>query len=49
VRNCGHNAFVAADDLAWLRLRQRELEDELIAFCDNLDEAGLVQLDAVVG
>jgi uncharacterized damage-inducible protein DinB len=39
-----YDAFVPADDLASLRRRQRELDDELIAFCDNLDEVGLVRL-----
>jgi uncharacterized damage-inducible protein DinB len=43
------DAFVPADDLASLRCRQRELDDELIAFCDNLDEAGLVKLVDMVG
>jgi uncharacterized damage-inducible protein DinB len=35
-----YDAFVPANDLTSLRGRQRELDDELIVFCDNLDEAG---------
>ncbi|MDM0109236.1 DinB family protein [Variovorax sp. J22R24] len=38
-----HDAFVAAEDLVSLRRRQRGVDDELIAFCDNLDEDDLVQ------
>ncbi|TWO64922.1 damage-inducible protein DinB [Caenimonas sedimenti] len=40
----GFYAFVPADDLASLRRRQREVDEELIVFCDRLDEAGLVQV-----
>jgi uncharacterized damage-inducible protein DinB len=38
-----YDTFVPAEDLASLRRRQRQTDDELIAFCDGLDEAGLVQ------
>lgn len=39
-----YGAFVPADDLVSLRLRQRQSDEELIGFCDHLGQADLLRM-----
>lgn len=39
----GYEAFVPADDIVPLRRRQRDVDEDLIAFCEGLDEDGVAR------